>query len=208
MTPGIQLSTVISDGVFAAVTFVCAVKLISKRNVTRTFGAACMLFVGIAAAFGAARYGGADVIVYHESLSWTARMIAIPVMGAVSCALAFGWRLPRYGWYAVGLVFGAAGWLLPLRLGVLPSAAGMALFLLGAARVSRVDRRSAIFVVVGVALYLVAGLVVGTHGAYGPVQRVDVFHVMLTIAHPLFTSAMIAADRRAPSTGRTGQRLG
>lgn len=196
MTEGMQLSTVVSDGLLALVTTACAARLISRRDTNRTFAAACLFFIALAAAFGAARYGGADVVRYHEALSWTARVIAVPMLGAVFLVSTFGRRLPRYGWYGISALFGAAGYLLPRELGVVPGAVGMLLFLIGAARVWREDARSAQLVVVGVALTLLAGLVVGTNGAYGPVPRVDVFHALLMGANVAFTVAIAAISRR------------
>lgn len=195
MTDGVQITTVVSDGLFALVTAACAVSLVSRRDLNRTFAAACFLFVALAASFGTARYAGADVVRYHEALSWTARMIAIPTLGAVFLAMTLGRQLPRYAWYAVGGAFGLAGYLLPPQLGDVPGAVGMLLFLIGAGRVFSEDRRSAVLVVGGVVATLLAGLVVGNHGAYGPVLRVDVFHVLLGAANVAFTLAMRARTR-------------
>jgi hypothetical protein len=36
-----------------------------------------------------------------------------------------------------------------------------------------------------VALFLVAGLAVGTEGFIGPLRRVDLYHALLTLAYPL-----------------------
>ena len=43
----------------------------------------------------------------------------------------------------------------------------------------------------GVFLYLSSSILVGTKGSYGPIKRVDVFHVMLVFANFAFTKGIM-----------------
>lgn len=187
-----MMSTVISDGVLALVTFACAIPLLifGGKNPTRTFGAACFSFIGLTAAFGAARYAGANVELFHTSMAWTSKMIAVPLLGFVFVALVLDRKLIRPIWYGLGLVLGLIGWLLPPEFAVGPGAAGMGLTLVGAVLLKERDRTAAGVTAAGVAVYIAAGMVIGTKGDWGGIPRVDLFHYALALAHPALAFGM------------------
>lgn len=127
-------------------------------------------------------------------MTWTSQHIAVPVLGAAFLALALGRRIPRPIWYLVSAAFGLVGWWLTPRYSVVPGVVGMALILAAGALAARHDRRVTIAAVAGVILYLVAGLAIGTKGTIGPLKRIDVFHYLLAVAHPILAWGMIRID--------------
>ena len=190
-----MISTVISDGALALITLASALPLLRSRNPSRTFGAAILIFIGLTAAVGAMRFAGMNVALFHDSMTWTSKMIAVPLLGGVFAALGLGKRVIRPFWLMAGIALGGLGWALPQSLSVLPSALGMLLILVFCARLFRTEPKASAAGCVGVALYLVMGLVIGTKGRLWGIARVDLFHYGLAFAHPLLAYAMQRLDR-------------
>ncbi len=189
--PPIQLSTAISDAVLALVSIAAALPVLKGTNPSRRFAGVCLLFIGLTAGIGAARFGGAHVAVVHDSMSWTSKMIVLPALGAAFVALSYGLRIIRPYWYGVSLVFAAVGYGLPAKWGLLPGVSAMACIFWVSARHFRSARPVAVSAGLGAGLMMLVGLVVGTQGYWGPVPRVDLFHYGLAVAHLLFAYALV-----------------
>lgn len=180
---GIQLSTTISDAALALVTVAAAVPALLTRNPTRRFAGVCLLFVGLTAGVGAARFAGLDVALFHDSMSWTSRMIAVPALGAVFVALSLGREVIKPYWYALSLMLGGLGWALPQNYLLLPGVVAMLLILGVALRHYREAPRASLAAIFGVVAVSLAGLVIGTRGEWAGILRVDLFHYVLALGH-------------------------
>ena len=196
--PAIQLSTTLSDAVLAAVTLGAALPALVRRDPTRRFGGVCLLFVGLTAGVGALRFAGFDVALFHDSMSWTSRMIALPALGAVFVAASMGRAVIRPYWYLLCLGLGGLAWALPAAWALLPGVLAMLLILAVAARHLRRAPRVAGALALGVAAVSLAGLVIGTEGRWAGLLRVDLFHYALAVGHAALAYGLVTLDP-APS---------
>lgn len=194
----IQLSTTISDAVLALVTILAALPVLVRTDPTRRFGAVCLLFIGLTAGVGAFRFAGFEVGLFHSSMAWTSRLIALPALGPVFVALSMGRAVIKPYWYALSLGLGGLGWALPVAWGLLPGVVAMLLILGVAARHVGAAPRVAAGLVFGVAAVSGAGLVIGTEGTWAGLPRVDLFHYALAVGHVAFAYGLAALTRRVP----------
>lgn len=143
--------------------------------------------------------------VLHAKLSQSSSLLALPGLGVAALALRRGWHWQRLGWcwviISLSLLFEGAK-----RLGVLDTyklalnLAVLVLVLYAGVTAGRNTRFAAVGVV---ALFIVAGLVVGTQGNLGPLLRVDVFHALLSLAYPLLTWLLLALHNSTDVSAQT-----
>ncbi len=167
---------------------------------------AALLLTGAAAGVGVLHFG-VDLSwqVLHAKLSQASSLLALPILGVVALTLTRGWHWQRLGWcwviISLSVLFEGAQ-----RLGMLDTyklllnLATLGLLLYAGICSGRAPSLAAVGVV---ALFIVAGLVIGTQGVIGPLQRVDVFHALLSVAYPLLTWLLLGLNGRNGVTART-----
>ncbi len=141
----------------------------------------------------------------HAKLSQASSLLALPILGVVALTLTRGWHWQRLGWcwviISLSVLFEGAQQLGMLdTYTLLLNVATLALVLYAGARSGRRPLLAAVGVV---ALFIVAGLVIGTQGVIGSLQRVDVFHALLSLAFPLLTWLLLALHGRDGVTEQT-----
>ncbi|MEK1940912.1 MAG: hypothetical protein AAAB16_11130 [Pseudomonas sp.] len=167
---------------------------------------AALLLTGAAAVVGVLHFG-VDLSwqVLHAKLSQASSLLALPILGVVALTLTRGWHWQRLGWcwviISLSVLFEGAQ-----RLGMLDTYK----LLLNLATLGLVlyagigSGRNRLLAAVGVvALFIVAGLVIGTQGVIGPLQRADVFHALLSLAYPLLTWLLLGLNGRNGVTAQT-----
>ncbi|NQD95688.1 hypothetical protein HP532_23825, partial [Pseudomonas sp. CrR25] len=132
----------------------------------------------------------------HLWLSQASTFLALPLLGVAVLCLGRGWTWSRPNWGRVLLglcaffeLFRQMNLLEQYRL-LLNLTTLLLILYAGAVQWPRRAPVAAATGVVG--LFLLAGLVVGTQGAIGPLRRVDLFHALLTVAYPLLIWLVLA----------------
>ncbi|UUY10072.1 hypothetical protein LRS11_08615 [Pseudomonas sp. J452] len=187
-----QYSTALSDGLLA---LACLASTLWLRPAFRwrTVQRALLLGFGLplsAALCGLVRYGlDPDWSNWHRTFSQLSSYLGLPLLGMAAVSLSRGQDWTRRTWtlLLVGLVLlnSASHWLdlQPLYRLLLSLLTLLLILYAGALHWRRVAPTLAAVSVV--ALFLLAGLVVGTEGFIGPLRRVDLFHGLLSLAYPL-----------------------
>jgi len=181
-----QWTTVISDGVLAAVSLGGSALLLAAGSPA---GAAGMGMVGLAALLGAAKFAGVDAVVpVHTRLVAASGTVGVPLLGAAWVWAA--WALPAWGLLvlATGLVVGAvlAGdgpWKTAVGGAAMAGVVAAGVWLGGLAGVAGV---------LGAVGTVVAGLVIGTEGHALGLPRVDWFHAVLTVSNAALAWGLLA----------------
>lgn len=182
-------STCASDLVLAISCAVFAWRLARQAEPLRRYGAVGMVLMAIAAGIGAARYGGLpELRPMHLGASHLAGAVAPASFALVALALVRGEPARGHRLVLGGLAALGAGWLLfefvvPLPLyRTLIGALGVVV-MLGLAL--RLRTGPAVSLALGGLALALAGLVIGTEGSVGPVLAIDLFHLVLALAHGL-----------------------
>lgn len=189
------LSTAVSDAILAVTSIGAALLLVRARRAAIRLGGACLLFLGMSAAVGAARFAGADLAPIHGAMAWTGRMLVLPLFAAAFVLTAFRVRAGRIIWYAVAAVLAVLSFVIPHSLRSLPGAIGMIAVVVAGARALPRDMAAGLLAIGGAAIYMIAGLAVGTDGTIGAVQRVDIFHYSLAAANPMLAAGLVRMER-------------
>lgn len=208
-----QYSTAVSDGLLALACLACVFGIVrsprfAEKPLRATWLTVCaaLLLTLATAAVGVLHFGWDDSWQpLHAKLSQASSLLALPALGMAALSLVRGWQWQRLGWcwviISLSLLFEGAK-----RLGVLDSytlalnLVTLLLFLYA----GFIQGRNALSVAVGgVALFIVAGLVVGTQGNLGPLLRVDVFHALLSLAYGLLTWLLLALHSHQAVTDGT-----
>lgn len=196
-----QLSTVLSDGVLAAVCLTGASWLWvrSGGDPAQRAGAAGVALVGAAATVGTLRFAGhTELVDIHQTLSRLGSLLGMPLIG-----IGWLWRgvsLPAAAFRPTIAFFALLGLLAELlsldAWRTVAGGAGMVL-VIGVA----LYRRSAASVpgVLGAALVLIAGLAIGTEGTLAGLHRIDLFHVALATACTLLLTGLDRLPVAAPT---------
>ncbi|MCE5362277.1 DUF6962 family protein [Pseudomonas anguilliseptica] len=209
-----QYSTALSDGVLALACLACAIAIGKARkhygesDQPALFCALLgFLLPAAAAAVGVIRFGidpGAQAA--HLWLSQASSFLGLPLVGAAALALGRGWQWSRANWGRILLglcaffeLFRQLNQLEDYRL-LLNLATLLLILYAGAVQWPKRPPLATSVTVVG--LFLLAGLVVGTQGFIDPLRRVDLFHVLLTLAYPLLAWLLLSLPGSAKH-GRT-----
>lgn len=201
-----QYSTALSDGLLA---LACLASLLWLRLhfAGQPLLRALLLGFGLtatAAACGAVRYGlEPGWVELHRSFSQLSSALGLPLLGLAALCLSRGnsWGRPLWTALVLGLVVALIGarWLgveQSYRLGL--NIASL-LLLLYSGLVCWPQRQPGLLAIGVVALFLIAGLAVGTEGLIGSLRRVDLFHGLLTVAYPLLAWLLLSVQRSAPA---------
>jgi len=156
-------------------------------------------FVGVAAALGALLFAGFNSVDgSHAVITHWAAVAGFPAFGGFAL-----WRRFRGepGWPIALLavvVLGAIGsWMFSPGYAVAMGSAGLVCLLLFAITNLKTAPRSGVVLIVACALTALAGLLIGTEGQWGPLPRVDWYHLALTAANLGFGWALIGAKTAA-----------
>ncbi|MGY4531691.1 hypothetical protein ACVW0Y_000801 [Pseudomonas sp. TE3786] len=205
-----QYSTAVSDAVLALACLASVIGILRSRRwgekplrATWLLVIAALLLTGATAVVGVLHFGVDESWqTLHAKLSQASSLLALPALGVAALTLIRGWHWQRLGWcwviISLSLLFEGAK-----RLGVLDSyklalnLATLLLFLYAGVTQGRKAVPAAVGVV---ALFIVAGLVVGTQGNLGPLLRVDLFHALLSLAYVLLTWLLLSLQ---PGQGET-----
>lgn len=178
-----QLTTALSDGLLAALALGAGVWVGRVRRPGRVLAGFGISLVGVAAAVGSARYAGAEVLIpTHELMSALAGLVGMPLIGAGYAVAAWVPEGPTARTVRLAALIALGGWgAVALSSPVARTVTGaLAMLLVIAACVARrSDGRRAAAGVAGAIGVMAAGLAIGTDGSWGPVLRVDAFHVAL-----------------------------
>lgn len=132
----------------------------------------------------------------HRAFSQLGGALGLPLLGLAALALARRLDWGKATWTVlllalVGLLIGARWLGLESHYRLLLNLASLLLIL--AAGLARWPLRQPALAAAGVvALFLLAGLAVGTEGFIGALRRVDLFHALLTLAYPLLAWLLFA----------------
>jgi hypothetical protein len=187
-----QYSTALSDGILATA---CLASLLWLRPIFTGQPVMRALLLGFgltatAALCGAVRYGlDPSWIDKHRSFTQLSAVLGLPLLGLAALALTRGLAWSRPVWTVwlvalVGLFISARVFGVDQNYRLVLNLITLLLFLY--AGLSQWPLRQPGLMATGVvALFLVAGLAVGTEGFIGPLRRVDLYHALLTLAYPL-----------------------
>ncbi|GLK91516.1 hypothetical protein [Pseudomonas turukhanskensis] len=208
-----QYSTAASDGLLALACFACVIGILrsprwGEKNLRATWLLiiAALLLTGATAVVGVLHFGlDESWQPLHAKFSQASSLLALPALGIAAVALVRGWAWQRLGWcwviISLSLLFEGAK-----RLGVLDTyklvlnLVTLLLILYAGFTQGRKPLTAAVAVV---ALFIVAGLVVGTEGNLGSLLRVDVFHALLSLAYVLLSGLLLALRSQHDVSART-----
>ncbi|KRW62776.1 DUF6962 family protein [Pseudomonas sp. TTU2014-080ASC] len=192
-----QYSTALTDAILALACFACTFA-ISKVRKSQSEALQAALFCALLGFLLPAVAASAGVIHFgfdpaaqaaHAWLTQASTFLGFPLLGAAALSISMGWNWSRANWgrLLLGLcaffeLFRQMDHLDDYRLAI---SLGTLLMILVAGLRQWPNRQSLIPAVAAVALFAIAGLAVGTHGLMGAVHRVDLFHILLSIAYPL-----------------------
>lgn len=199
-----QYSTAFSDALLALACAACVV-WIGRARVRYGEDDQPALFCALlgfllpaaAASVGVIRYGfDPSWQPAHLWLSQASSFLGLPLLGAAALALGRGWAWSRPNWGRILLglcaffeLFRQLGYLEDYRLALNL----LTLVLILYAGAMQWPQRRALLAAVGVVgLFLLAGIGVGSAGMIGPLQRVDLFHVLLALAYPLLAWLLLS----------------
>lgn len=146
-----------------------------------------LLLVGVAAFIGALRFSiNPELADVHRFTSALATCTGLPLIGVQYLATCSGWpghdgRMNTMGASVVG--FAAFGLAFPLPIyATAVGAVAMVLVVVSALKCFSTQGPRVLGAVAGALGVALAGLVVGTEGAYGPILAVDLFHAVLALS--------------------------
>lgn len=161
-------------------------RLMFRGGGPQTVGVGLFL-VGLAAAFGVARYASGDqpsLVVAHRGVTGMASLVGMPLVGVGYLTAAFfperAHDVRRYAF--VVLLVGAVFLLYVQQSGTVLGALGMAAVLVGAGRALRVQPLAGASGMLGALGVIVSGLVIGGPGDWGPLSRTAWFHLAFTLS--------------------------
>ncbi|WXL25043.1 hypothetical protein WG219_17305 [Ectopseudomonas mendocina] len=204
-----QYSTALTDAILAFACFVCTFA-IGKARQSYSESLQPALFCALlgfllpaaAATAGVIRFGFDPVAQpTHVWLTQASTFLGFPLLGASALSLSTGklfsgatWGRLLLGLCAFFELFRQMNHLDDYRLAISLITLLMILY----AGVSQWPQRlSALSAVLAATLFAIAGMAVGTHGLMGAVQRIDLFHILLSIAYPLLLWLMIGLANKA-----------
>jgi len=182
----VHLHAAWTDAVLAAVTIGFGLGLLTRGGSHARTTALGLGLVGVAAVLGVLRFTGQEQLaVPHAGLSGLAACVGLPCIGAGWASRAFlerrGDVVRRYV-FGVLLVVAAMVWWIPVVRTIL-GAVGMVAAAAGAVGLRGVDRPAAMAGLLGAAVTVVVGLVIGTDGELLGFPRVGWFHLGLAVGH-------------------------
>lgn len=149
-----------------------------------------------AACLGVIRYGvNPSVQDAHQLLSQASALLGLPLVAAAALVLSCAWPLSRASWGRVLLGLCACFELarqaqLLEHYRLLLNIVSLALIVTAGWR--QWPRRAPLLTSLACAgLFALAGVAVGTQGWLGPVRKVDIFHVLLSLAYPLLAGLLL-----------------
>lgn len=180
-----------------AVCAAAAWRLVRRRVSWAGAGAVGFGLVGLAAGLGALRYAGVDVAGAHAFASGVASAVGVPLVGVAW--LARGWGAPPRALVGSGALL-VGSWVVTWTVGVgwWSTLVGAVAMLAVLAAALRRRGRALVWGALGALATVVAGLGIGTEGAWGSLLRVDLFHLVLAGANGALAVGLLAeADRKA-----------
>lgn len=161
-------------------------RLLSRGGGAQTVGVGLFL-VGLAAAFGVARYASGDdpsLVVAHRGVTGMASLVGMPLVGVGYVTAVFfpAWAAEARRYAFVLLLVAAVFLLYVERSGVLLGGIGMGLVLVSAARTLGSQPVAGVLGAVGAMGVLVSGLVIGGEGDWGPLSRTAWFHLAFALS--------------------------
>lgn len=185
-----QLSTALSDGILALVSFYSAWAVYVAGSKS---GAAGLALVGIASLAGVFRFSFLEQLApVHSFFSALAGQVGIPVIGLTFLFLVF--RLPESGYLgmiaALLLVLCVVNrWFLPIPLyGIVVAGLGALAIIIASVRM--LPSTAGILGIAGAVVLVLAGLAIGTSGNMFGFKRVDLYHYVLSISVGLFGQSL------------------
>lgn len=162
-----------------------------------------LLLVGVAAFIGALRFSiNPELADVHRFTSSLATCTGLPLIGVQYLATCSGWpgrdgRMNTMGASVVG--FAAFGLAFPLPIyATAVGAVAMVVVIGSALRCFSAHGTHVLAAVAGALGVALAGLVVGTEGAYGPLLAVDLFHGVLALS---FVGLAVGLPKRPADWG-------
>ncbi|KAK7483053.1 hypothetical protein BaRGS_00025716 [Batillaria attramentaria] len=187
--PGRQVSTAVSDLVlaFSAVYFVFHVIFVNF------FAAVGIAIQGAAAAMGVARFGMAQVdpqiTQYHKMLSWLAQVVGIPLLGIGFVHNIMPTLVTLNFLFVIGVVVASRFVDDNMRKLLREATSGFGMLSVILASFYTIN----IFGLIGAAIYVASGLVVGSEGYVGDMNmpRIDLLHYCLAVGNVFFLYAFL-----------------
>lgn len=192
-----QYSTALTDAFLALACFACTLAI---GKVRKSYGETLQpalfcallgfLLPAAAAAAGVIRFGfDPTAQAPHLWLTQASTFLGFPLLGAAALSISMGWHFSRPSWGR--LLLGLCAFFELFRqmdqLDNYRMFLGLCtlLMILWAGIKQWPHLPTLLSAALGVALFAASGLSVGTHGLLGPLYRIDLFHLLLSIAYPL-----------------------
>ncbi|XP_067651580.1 uncharacterized protein [Haliotis asinina] len=181
-----MMSTAVSDMVLALSVF-WLVKYLLVKNM---FAALGFMIQGFAATAGVARFSsqapGTTLTNVHKYLSWFARIAGMPLVAVGFCKYVMPYLMNLNFMFSLGVIFTNKLLDESQRSLVNEACSGFAMLTIIAVSYTtwNVAGLAASFV------YVVSGLVIGSEGSWGGMQRVDILHYALVVGNVFFYSAL------------------
>lgn len=183
-----QLTTSVSDGLLMFVSLTAAFQMLTSQHFIATIG---FTLIGCAACLGTARFSQKNastrLVEYHSYMSWLAHCLGLSCI-SVSFHLITGYCILSTALVTVG-IRQMSSFERSIKIGEIVGSLAVVMILLRGIWTHNG------FAIIGSMLIVIAGLIVGTSGQlFNSIYRVDIFHVLLTIANVALMKAIVSHD--------------
>jgi len=183
-----QFTTVISDLILCVASIFMVMQLNRSSSFAKKAGTYGFFIIGTSAGLGSIHFWGITTLdpVYHFFVGLS-NYVGVPLIGIGYFHIGINkikepMLLPIFG--VLFLVYIVFGYFVsfPLLATILGGLAMGVVIIASIRNLSGGTKDAAMFGISGAILFILAGLVIGTTGAIGPILKVDIFHVTLALA--------------------------
>lgn len=185
-----QYSTAVSDFILAISTIYASYLAFQRRDTEGYFASMGLLTVVLAAIFGVVRFGiEPSIASTHQFFSNFAALVGVPTLGISFISIRI-YKINRYQFLYISisllLLFNLFTYFIkfPAYSIIIGGVANIGIFISGI-RILSTDKKNALYAIAGSLLTILAGLAIGTDGAWLGILRIDLFHYVLSLANAL-----------------------
>ncbi|MCZ8343664.1 MAG: hypothetical protein O9301_11570 [Leptospira sp.] len=190
------ISTFISDLVLSLVSFYVSYQFKSASSISYRAALYGFTIIATSAGLGAIHFLGINVIdSIYSFFVGLASCVGVPLLGLAFFHLGIRTITERFFTFKVLSMF--IGYLLFVYVFPMPmystivGGISMVIILIVGLLKWRRNQTAAVLAISGAALFVIAGLVVGTRGKTGIILNVDIFHILLAIANLVIGKAIL-----------------
>ncbi len=185
-----QYSTAISDFILATSTIYASYLAFQRRDTEGYFGSMGLLTFVLAAIFGIVRFGiEPSIMPVHQFFSNFAAYVGVPIIGVSFISIKI-YRINKFNYLYIAIalliLFNLFTYFIkfPVYATLIGGLANVGILIVGIRSISS-EKIYALCAIGGSALTIIAGLFIGTDGAWFALLRIDLFHYVLSIANIL-----------------------